>query len=254
MGGRLRITFIIVAFSWALFAGCGTTEQVGDASGELDALEDVVWEECPAPSSIEVYIDGPENTEPWGVNIDTDGLVTSISTDTDGRMALDVDFSVADPELGTVTFTLPSWVADTVDLAVDDNVHVAYHYKIWFWETRCLVIDRGGMTLVAGAINDITCPPIDDLDAFEIGDLIFRSGTSDCEPHVGPCTSWRRLYLDVSCPELVDPVRVLDGSDTDLTCGPGYRMALTQFTRYYREIRPCTDQPEGKFALLAASR
>jgi hypothetical protein len=227
----------------------------GPVDGILEeTIEDIVWEECPAPSSLEVLLDGPMDDEHHEMTIDADGTITAISADTSGRMVIEIDFSASDPELGTAAFTLPSWVADTTDLSVDDEVHVIYHYFRWFWPWRCFSISRDGTTIVASTINDFSCSPIDDPDSFTIDDISFLSGVSDCVPHEDDCASWRRMYYDLACPDLEEGIRLLDGSDVELACGPGYRVALPLFTTYHREINPCTDMPGGKLELLVVRR
>lgn len=222
----------------------------GRDAGDFDHDDDVVWQECEAPSDLDTYIQGPGGADDTDVSIDATGTIAAISADDDGRWTLEVDFSASDPELGTGSFTLPPGVGDRTGLTEDDVIHVNYHFSMWFWTKSCLVITREGTTLLAAASNDWSCAPIENPSSFQVVDLTFTSEISDCEPLVDDCASWRRGYLDVTCGDLTEPLRILDGSETDVPCGSGYHVSLGIYMRYYREISPCSDQPGLLFSIL----
>ncbi len=105
------------------------TGSVQDVMDDED-MQDVVWQECTTFGVLDTDFTGPGSYADFDVTIDATGTVSAISVDWEGRWTLDVDFSAADPDIGTVSFTLPPGVGDAIDLAVDDAISVVYHLAL----------------------------------------------------------------------------------------------------------------------------
>ncbi len=188
------------------------------------------------------------HTSPYE-SIDSDGTVTSALPG--DRFVIEVDFTAHSPEEGVGTFSLPGWVGDTTDLAAGDEVHVDYTWgsSAW-WPSGELAIARGGETLVYG-FSDFFAP-----ESFAVGALNFSLSEAGCEPALlgayEDCYEWIRMQYAVSCPDLVEPMTVLDGTEATMQCGPGYRVAAQDLVRRGRALAGCTDVPPEMVHVVVA--
>lgn len=237
------MTRALPALVLTILASCSGERITGDASSDDISAEDTLfedlieeeWEECEPRHDIDAFFTGPGDVDVGEVLIDSDALVTDVHLDFEGRTSLHVDFSDYSTELTTATFRFPGWVGETWDLAIDDVVHVNYHWIRWINSPFRLEIARDGVPIVRGY-------NLMDEDTFTFDTATFTIGTSDCEPY-DDCGPRARLYYDVACPDLESPVRVLDGSSVLVPCGPGHQVAITELTQLIGEPS-CTDWPD----------
>ncbi len=216
----------------------GIDPDVSSDHGDVPAdayADDIEWAECPAPESIPSVISGPSPGPGSEITIDAEGVVTAVEVVDDG-LDVEIDFTSSNPGLGVQTFKVAAWVSGIWDLTVGDTVRVAYHLRYWFWPMRCISIIRDGTVLLSASDND-SCPATDE--------MTVTSMESGCEPLVDDCAAWLRYYVVFDCPGLPEPARVLDGSEGDVGCGPGYHVAVGAVREYGHEISTCTDMPGG---------
>jgi hypothetical protein len=259
----MRRTWLILVIATAVgVCGCHDTGHLVNTDTSADTcVEDgvvdddegeQVWVECAGPDPVDARIEGPREMDvDYEVTIDGVGSVDSVIEGEGGRTVIQVDFSTSDPELGIQQFELPAWVRDVTDLGAGDEIRVEYHWEMWFFIRNCLRITRDGNVLIEGFANDGACQDFFDVFSWQLEDLTFENGTSDCEPRVDDCATWQRRYYDVSCSELESPVLILDASEADVPCGPGYHVVLSEFVERGPEPILCTDTPYAHVQVLA---
>jgi hypothetical protein len=200
----------------------------------------VAWADCPERTSVEAMFGGPCGDAYLRLTIDAAGSVTSISGE--APTAIGVDFSEEAPELGTAIFELPLLTGEPADLSAGDRVQVDYECQEFFGRWGHLTVTKDGVVLLHSVNGGGIAP-------FEFDGVTFVPVEAGCEPF-DYCGPWSRYYLEVDCADLPEPVRVHDGTEAVVPCGPGYRVAVSLLTGFAGDVMTCTDTPDERTLLL----